>query len=161
MATQVTGEAVYTDDMPSPVGTLYAGLVLSTKPHAKLLGVDPSEALKLEGVMRYVGSRDVAPERNAIGAILHDEEVFAVSEVWTPLCAFHFSFCLSFFVHPFIRCFVLFFLHVFSELWIPLVIFSLRYACHLSLVRSLVNCGSVCFPHLFLFTRFLVFQYSL
>ena len=67
--------------MPSPVGTLYAGLVLSTKPHAKLLGVDPSEALKLEGVLRYVGSVDVTPERNAIGAIVRDEEVFAVSEV--------------------------------------------------------------------------------
>ena len=91
VATQVSGEAVYTDDMPSPVGTLYVGLVLSTKPHAKLLGVDPSEALKLEGVMRYVGSGDVTPERIAIGVIVRDEEVFAVSEVWTPLATFHFS----------------------------------------------------------------------
>ncbi|CAM9651506.1 unnamed protein product [Laminaria digitata] len=81
MATQVTGEAVYTDDMPSPVGTLFAGLVLSTKPHAKLLGVDPSEALKLEGVLRYMGSGDVRPGGIAIGAIVRDEEVFAVSEV--------------------------------------------------------------------------------
>lgn len=70
--------------MPSPPGTLYAGLVLSTKPHAKLLGVDFSEAVKMEGVLRYVGAEDVAaPEYNAIGAILMDEMVFALDEVRT------------------------------------------------------------------------------
>ncbi|CAM9977610.1 unnamed protein product, partial [Ectocarpus sp. 8 AP-2014] len=53
---QVTGEAVFTDDMPSPVGTLFVGLVLSTKPHAKLLEVDPSPALEVEGVLRFVGA---------------------------------------------------------------------------------------------------------
>ncbi|CAN0492256.1 unnamed protein product, partial [Ectocarpus sp. 8 AP-2014] len=78
---QVTGEAVYTDDMPSPVGTLFVGLVLSTKPHAKLLEVDPSPALEVEGVLRFVGAGDVTPERNGIGAIVVDEEVFAVDEV--------------------------------------------------------------------------------
>ncbi|CAN0411520.1 unnamed protein product [Pylaiella littoralis] len=78
---QVTGEAVYTDDMPSPAGTLFAGLVLSTKPHAKLVGVDPSPALDMEGVVRFVGAGDVAPERNGIGAVVMDEQVFAVDEV--------------------------------------------------------------------------------
>ncbi|CAN0548262.1 unnamed protein product, partial [Ectocarpus sp. 8 AP-2014] len=78
---QVTGEAVYTDDMPSPVGTLFVGLVLSTKPHAKLLEVDPSPALEVEGVLRFVGAGDVTPERNGIGAVVVDEEVFAVDEV--------------------------------------------------------------------------------
>lgn len=112
MATQVTGEAVYTDDMPSPVGTLFAGLVLSTKPHAKLLGVDPSEALKLEGVLRYMGSGDVRPGGIAIGAIVRDEEVFAVSEVWKPPLVFHFSLftCIFSVAHAFsIRfyCFIL------------------------------------------------------
>ncbi|CBJ27195.1 conserved unknown protein [Ectocarpus siliculosus] len=78
---QVTGEAVYTDDMPSPVGTLFVGLVLSTKPHAKLLEVDASPALEVEGVLRFVGAGDVTPERNGIGAVVVDEEVFAVDEV--------------------------------------------------------------------------------
>ena len=54
--------------------------------------MDPSEALKLAGVLRYVGSGDVRPEGIAIGAIVHDEEVFAVSKVWTPLFSFKFSF---------------------------------------------------------------------
>eukprot|EP00752_Nemacystus_decipiens_P001718 g1661.t2 len=78
---QVAGEAVYTDDIPSPRDTLFAGLVLSTKPHAKLLGVDPSAALEVEGVSHFVGAGDVTPERNGIGAVVVDEEVFAVEEV--------------------------------------------------------------------------------
>ncbi|CAN0472797.1 unnamed protein product, partial [Scytosiphon promiscuus] len=72
---------MYTDDMPSPPGTLFAGLVLSTKPHAKLLGVDPFSALAMEGVLRYVGAGDVDPERNGIGAVILDETVFAIDEV--------------------------------------------------------------------------------
>lgn len=67
--------------MPSPPGTLFAGLVLSTKPHAKLLEVDPSSALNVDGVFRFVGSGDVEPGRNAIGAVIKDEEVFATDEV--------------------------------------------------------------------------------
>jgi len=78
----VTGEARYTDDIPSPTGTVFAGLVLSTTPHAKLLEVDPSAALALGGVLRYVGAGDVkTPEGNKLGTILEDEEVFAVDEV--------------------------------------------------------------------------------
>lgn len=72
---------MYTDDIPSPQDTLFAGLVLSTKPHAKLLEVNPTAALRVEGVLRYVGAADVTPARNGIGAIVVDEEVFAVDEV--------------------------------------------------------------------------------
>lgn len=72
---------MYTDDMPSPNGTLYAGLVLSSKAHAKLLSVDPTEALEVEGVARFLGAQDISPERNAIGAILKDEQVFAHEKV--------------------------------------------------------------------------------
>ena len=78
---QVSGEAVYTDDMPSPTGTLYAGLVLSKKPHARLLAVDPSDALAEKGVLRFLGAKDVTPLQNAIGAVVLDEEIFAVEEV--------------------------------------------------------------------------------
>ena len=67
--------------MPSPQGTLYAGLVLSQKPHARLLAVDPSDALAVKGVLRFVGARDVTPEQNVIGAVVLDEEIFAVEEV--------------------------------------------------------------------------------
>lgn len=44
---QVTGEATYVDDIPLPANTLYAAVVPSARPHAKLLSVDTSEALKV------------------------------------------------------------------------------------------------------------------
>lgn len=62
---QVTGEALYTDDIPLQRGELYGCLVLSQKAHAKLLKVDPSPALELPGVKGYVDHRDLPnPEAN-------------------------------------------------------------------------------------------------
>lgn len=42
----MTGEALYTDDVPLPPGTLHAALVMSSRPHAKLLSVDAAAALQ-------------------------------------------------------------------------------------------------------------------
>ncbi|CAM9133378.1 unnamed protein product [Ascophyllum nodosum] len=67
--------------MPSPAGTLYVGLVLSKKPHARLLEVDPAKALAVKGVLRFLGAGDLTPEQNAIGVVALDEEMFAVEEV--------------------------------------------------------------------------------
>ena len=55
----------YTDDIPHIDGELYAGLVMSTRPHANIT-VDYSEAVKMEGVAAYVGAQDV-PGSNFIG----------------------------------------------------------------------------------------------
>lgn len=44
---QVTGEAVYTDDMPRLQGELAGSLVVSQRPHAKLKRVDASKALEV------------------------------------------------------------------------------------------------------------------
>merc|ERR1719397_1549388 len=41
---QVAGTAVYTDDIPPVAGELHLGLVLSTRAHATILGVDPAAA---------------------------------------------------------------------------------------------------------------------
>lgn len=49
LALQVSGEAQYTDDVALPPNTLHAAFVTSTKPHAKLLGVDASAALAMPG----------------------------------------------------------------------------------------------------------------
>lgn len=76
---QVTGEAKYVDDIPVPAGMLHAALVLSEKPHARIT-VDASAARAAPGVAGYYGSADV-PGGNDIGAILHDEEVFATDTV--------------------------------------------------------------------------------
>ena len=44
---QVTGEALYTDDVPLPANTLHAALVKSIRPHARINSVDPSAALQV------------------------------------------------------------------------------------------------------------------
>ena len=79
---QVTGEAKYTDDlpMPAPPGLLHGALVMSTRPYARLLKVDPAPALALPGVVRFVSHKDV-PGGNKIGAVVKDEECFATEEV--------------------------------------------------------------------------------
>mgnify|MGYP003385374833 CR=1 FL=1 len=41
---QVTGEAVYTDDIPSPRGTLHGALVMSNRAHANIVSIDTSAA---------------------------------------------------------------------------------------------------------------------
>lgn len=81
---QVTGEAQYTDDIPKHHNELYGSLVLSTKAHAKILGVNSEPALKIPGVQAYVDHRDVhSPEANRWGAPVCDEVFFAVDEVFT------------------------------------------------------------------------------
>ena len=57
----------YTDDIPYSEGELYAGLVVSARPHAKIT-VDYSEAVKMEGVTTYVGAQDV-PGSNCTGIL--------------------------------------------------------------------------------------------
>ncbi|GAX80308.1 hypothetical protein CEUSTIGMA_g7746.t1 [Chlamydomonas eustigma] len=77
---QVTGEATYVDDIRHSPDVLVAALVLSTRPHARLLKVDPSAALTVEGVAGYFGAADI-PGSNMIGPKMLDEEVFATNEV--------------------------------------------------------------------------------
>ncbi|KAG2539897.1 hypothetical protein PVAP13_9NG506500 [Panicum virgatum] len=78
---QVTGEAEYTDDTPTPPNTLHAALVLSKKAHARILSIDDSIAKSSPGFVGLFLSKDI-PGTNHTGPIIHDEEVFA-SEVVT------------------------------------------------------------------------------
>ena len=78
---QVTGEAKYTDDIPSPPGTLYAAFVLSKEAHAKILSIDSSKAMALDGVVKFLTSKDLSTDANKLGAILHDEQLFRSTEV--------------------------------------------------------------------------------
>ncbi|XP_077254247.1 xanthine dehydrogenase 1-like [Tasmannia lanceolata] len=77
---QVTGEAEYTDDTPTPLNTLHAGLILSRKAHARILSIDDSAARSFPGFKGIFLSKDV-PGSNSIGAIIYDEEVFASTTV--------------------------------------------------------------------------------
>ncbi|XP_053662895.1 xanthine dehydrogenase-like [Anopheles marshallii] len=74
---QVTGEAIYCDDIPKFENELYLAFVYSTKAHAKIVSIDPSEALNLEGVHRFFSADDLTDEQNRLGPIVEDERVFA------------------------------------------------------------------------------------
>ncbi|KAL8738634.1 MAG: hypothetical protein Q9181_000580 [Wetmoreana brouardii] len=81
---QCSGEAQYTDDIPVQKNELFGVLVLSTKPHAKILKVDTSPAMNLPGVVDWVDHHDLPnPEANWWGAPNCDETFFAVDEVFT------------------------------------------------------------------------------
>lgn len=78
---QATGEAIYNDDLPIAENELYLGFVLSTKAHAKLISVDPQEALSMPGVVAFYSAKDLSPDQNKVGPIFHDEELFISEKV--------------------------------------------------------------------------------
>ncbi|MCJ1314488.1 hypothetical protein MMC25_008170 [Agyrium rufum] len=81
---QCTGEAQYTDDIPVQKNELYGVMVLSTKPHAKIVSVDETPAMDLPGIVAWVDHHDLPnPEANWWGAPTCDETFFAVDEVFT------------------------------------------------------------------------------
>lgn len=77
---QVSGEAEYLDDGPTPPNCLHAALVLSEKPHARILSIDDAGAKSCPGFAGIFLAKDV-PSNNKIGAIVADEEVFATEFV--------------------------------------------------------------------------------
>lgn len=65
----VTGEAVYVDDMPKVGNEGFGALVLSKKAHAKIVSVDATEAIEMDGVHAYVDHTDLPnPRANYWGA---------------------------------------------------------------------------------------------
>ncbi|KAJ7980773.1 putative Xanthine dehydrogenase [Quillaja saponaria] len=77
---QVTGEAEYADDTPLPPNGLHAALVLSRKPHARILSIDDSGAKSSPGFWGIFLANDV-PGDNKIGPDIADEELFATEFV--------------------------------------------------------------------------------
>uniref|UniRef100_A0A3Q3F315 Aldehyde oxidase 6 n=1 Tax=Labrus bergylta TaxID=56723 RepID=A0A3Q3F315_9LABR len=77
---QATGEAVYCDDMPHTDGELFLSLVTSARAHAKIIGLDVSEALRLPGVVNVITAEDIpgVKVRESFG---YQEELLAQSEV--------------------------------------------------------------------------------
>ncbi|XP_071734841.1 xanthine dehydrogenase 1-like isoform X3 [Rutidosis leptorrhynchoides] len=78
---QVTGEAEYTDDTPMGPAGLHAALILSKKPHARLLSINDSGARSSPGFAGIFFAKDI-PGYNSTGPVVEDEEVFA-SEIVT------------------------------------------------------------------------------
>ncbi|XP_053405175.1 xanthine dehydrogenase/oxidase-like [Mercenaria mercenaria] len=76
----VSGEAIYVDDLPRHQNELFVALVISSVAHAKILNVDASKALNLQGVHGYIDHRDI-PGRNGFGVLVPDQELFCSGEV--------------------------------------------------------------------------------
>jgi carbon-monoxide dehydrogenase large subunit len=74
---KVTGTLKYAFDIFFP-GTLYAKLVTSKFPHAKIKNIDVSEALKVKGVIKVATGKDF-PYR--LGLYISDRDVLAVDKV--------------------------------------------------------------------------------
>ncbi|XP_022615697.1 aldehyde oxidase 1-like [Seriola dumerili] len=77
---QATGEAIYCDDIPTTDGELFLALVTSSRAHAKITGLDVSEALQLPGVADVITARDI-PGKKVRTLFGYDEELLAETEV--------------------------------------------------------------------------------
>ncbi|XP_039998462.1 aldehyde oxidase 6 isoform X2 [Xiphias gladius] len=77
---QATGEAVYCDDIPRTDGELFLALVTSSRAHAKITGLDVSEALQLPGVVDVIAAKDI-PGKKVRAMFGYDEELLAETEV--------------------------------------------------------------------------------
>jgi xanthine dehydrogenase large subunit len=72
----VSGEAIYTDDMPEPRAMLHAYIGLSTRAHARILTLDLSAVQRAPGVVAVIAAEDV-PGVNDIGPTLPGDPIFA------------------------------------------------------------------------------------
>lgn len=71
-----SGEAIYTDDIPSFENELHMALLFSTKAHAKILNIDASKALELNGVESFYCAKDLTVDQNKYSLVMDDERVF-------------------------------------------------------------------------------------
>ena len=78
----VSGQAIYTDDMPELRGTLYGALVTSPVAHGELIGdgIDRAALLAQHGVVAVFTARDIPGENNC-GPIIHDDPFLAAGKV--------------------------------------------------------------------------------
>ncbi len=77
----VAGSAVYIDDMPEPVGTLHAGLGLSTVAHGVLKSVDLSAVRAAPGVVAVLTAEDVPGVNDISPSYMDDDPVLAEGKV--------------------------------------------------------------------------------
>lgn len=75
-ALHVSGEALYTDDLPEYQGTLHAALGLSQQAHAKIRSMNLDAVRSAPGVKLVLTAQDI-PGINDCGPILHDDPIFA------------------------------------------------------------------------------------
>ncbi|MBL8512217.1 MAG: xanthine dehydrogenase molybdopterin binding subunit [Betaproteobacteria bacterium] len=72
----VSGEAIYTDDIPELFGTLHAALGLSEQAHARISHLDLIAVREAPGVVAVLTASDI-PGRNNCGPIFQDDPILA------------------------------------------------------------------------------------
>jgi len=77
----VTGGALYVDDVARRREMLEIWPVMSPHAHARITALDFQEALSQPGVVCVLTAKDV-PGKNDVGAVRHDEPLFADGEVF-------------------------------------------------------------------------------
>jgi len=77
---QVTGRALYTDDIVEPRGTLEAYVAQSAEAHARILKLDVAAVRSAPGVRLVLTAADV-PGHNNVGPVKADDPIFAVDLV--------------------------------------------------------------------------------
>jgi CO/xanthine dehydrogenase Mo-binding subunit len=75
---KVIGAAQYTGDLKIP-GVLYAKILRSRYPHARILNIDTDKAKRIPGVKAVVTGRDIPPYH--FGTVIKDRPAFALEKV--------------------------------------------------------------------------------
>ena len=83
---KVTGRAKYAEDFRAE-GMVFCKLLTSPMPHAKIRGIDASDALKMPGVLGILTADDVPQFPPPQTPILAKDEVFYVGEPILALAA--------------------------------------------------------------------------
>ncbi|PTX54325.1 xanthine dehydrogenase molybdenum binding subunit apoprotein [Litoreibacter ponti] len=79
-ALHVTGAARYTDDIPTPAGTLHLAFGLSTIARGRITAMDLSAVRAAEGVLDVLVADDL-PHDNDVSPSAHDEPLLATGKV--------------------------------------------------------------------------------
>jgi len=77
----VSGEAIYIDDMPEPVGTLHVYLGISERAHAAIIATDLEAVRTAPDVVGVITASDIPGENDISPVGAHDEPLFATTEV--------------------------------------------------------------------------------
>ncbi|XP_022343245.2 uncharacterized protein LOC111136587 [Crassostrea virginica] len=78
---QASGRAVYINDIAGQPGECQAAFVLSTAGNAKIQSIDPTEALKVPGVLKFISAKDIPGVNNVSPTSVPVEEVLASDRV--------------------------------------------------------------------------------
>ncbi|XP_014254822.1 xanthine dehydrogenase-like [Cimex lectularius] len=76
---QCSGEAEYTNDIPNVHGQVWGQLVLTDRSNAVVSKIDPSQALKMPGVIAFFSAKDIPGKNTFVQPapnVLEDERIF-------------------------------------------------------------------------------------